>query len=101
MTTENQVHLLLPWLETHPGEPPPEGLDPEVVETVYVLRPDLAPAPRIGIDDILARVESGPFAPRSAPEKTSQMSPIWIWGGGGLAEHGSGGRRRGFYLFSP
>jgi hypothetical protein len=85
MSTENQVQLLMSWLESHPGELPPEGLEPEVVEAVYVLRPDLAPAPRIGIDDILARVESGPFASRATPEKRSRMSPIWIWGGGGLA----------------
>ncbi|MFH1467715.1 MAG: hypothetical protein ABIO70_25235, partial [Pseudomonadota bacterium] len=59
---QEQAALLARWLEEHPGSPAPEGLDPEVLESVYALRPDLAPAPSFSIDDILAGVTCGPFA---------------------------------------
>ena len=47
MSEQIEIQKLVAWLESHPGEPPPEELDGEVVEAVYVLRPDLAPAPRV------------------------------------------------------
>jgi hypothetical protein len=37
-----------------------------VVEAIYALRPDLAPAPRLGADDILASVTRGPLADATA-----------------------------------
>ena len=50
------------WLEAGPGTPPPEILPIGVVEAFYALRPDMAPAPRLGIEDILNSVTEGPFA---------------------------------------
>ncbi len=65
-TIEEQATQLARWLEEHPGATPPEGLDPDVLEAIYTLRPDLAPAPSFTIDDILADITAGPFAPISA-----------------------------------
>lgn len=62
MTPEQHASLLADWLEKPPGTPPPEGLDPESVEACYALRPELAPAPTVSLDDILAGVSEGPFA---------------------------------------
>ncbi len=62
LTIEEQAAQLARWLDEHPGSAPPEGVDPDVLETIYALRPDLAPAPSFSIDDILADVSSGPFA---------------------------------------
>lgn len=67
MTELNEPKLLATWLDAHPGEAPPEGIDPAVVEAVYALRPDLAPAPRVTLDDILGGVTTGPFARTQAP----------------------------------
>ncbi len=83
MTEINEPRLLAEWLDAHPGEPPPEGVDAEVVEAVYALRPDLAPAPRVTIDDILAGVTTGPFAqardaaPDGAPAFGGALGTGW------------------------
>ena len=61
MSIEQQAEQLAQWLEAHPGTPPPDGIDPEVIEAVYSLRPELAPAPNVDLDDILDSVERGPF----------------------------------------
>ncbi len=62
MSENSDIQRLVTWLESHPGDPPPADLDPEVVEAVYLLRPDLAPAPRVGMEDIFARIKNGPLA---------------------------------------
>ncbi len=66
MSEQLEIQKLVAWLEGHPGEPPPAELDGDIVETVYVLRPDLAPAPRVRIEDIIGRIQTGPLtgAPR-------------------------------------
>ena len=51
------------WLEAGPGTPPPDILPIGVVEAFYALRPDMAPAPSVGIEEILNSVTEGPFAP--------------------------------------
>lgn len=61
MTEERQASLLAEWLE-RPGTPPPEGLDPDVIQSTLALRPEMAPAPSVSLDDILAGVSEGPFA---------------------------------------
>lgn len=67
MSPEQQASLLATWLDSQPGTEPPEGLDPDVVEGLYVLRPDRAPAPRVSVEDILAGLnpvsQSGAAAP--------------------------------------
>jgi hypothetical protein len=96
MTLDEQSKALAEWLEQNPGSPPPEGVDEEVLQAIYVFRPDLAPPANVSIDDILARVESGPFAqatplqasgkPRSAqPEESlaSRKHRRRFWSGAG------------------
>ncbi|MCB9742816.1 MAG: hypothetical protein H6740_09460 [Alphaproteobacteria bacterium] len=78
MSPEDQASQLARWLAERPGVEPPEGLDPEVIEAVYALRPDLAPAPRVTVDDILAGVTSGPFAgePSVTADADMEATPI-------------------------
>ena len=66
MIEENAKKLAL-WIE---GTRSAEDIDPEVVEAVYVLRPELAPQPQISSDEIIAQVKAGPFMQTSAPEAT-------------------------------
>jgi hypothetical protein len=60
MSQEEQAIILAEWLADSPGSPP-EGVDADVVECVFALRPDLAPPPRVTADDILEGVQAGPF----------------------------------------
>jgi HAMP domain-containing protein len=76
MTQEEQATVLARWLSGPPGTPPPTELDPEVVESVYALRPDLAPAAELDLDELLGSVTTGPLA--SAEARAS--APV---GGGG------------------
>lgn len=64
MTDPRQDALLAQWLDD-PSAGPPQGLEDEVVEAMVALRPELAPAPTLSLDDILAGVTEGPFARRS------------------------------------
>lgn len=59
MTEQEQAQVLARWLEQPAGTPPPEGLDPEVVESIYAMRPELAPEPALSADDILAGFDWG------------------------------------------
>ncbi|NOY26262.1 MAG: hypothetical protein GXP62_10360, partial [Oligoflexia bacterium] len=56
------VAALVHWLAENPGAAPPDDMDDDVVEAVFALRPDLAPPPRVALDDILGAVTAGPFA---------------------------------------
>ncbi len=60
-TSPESARALGRWLD-RPSEAPPEGVDAEVLEAIYALRPELAPAPRVSPDDILAGVTRGPLA---------------------------------------
>jgi hypothetical protein len=74
-TIEEQAAQLARWLDEHPGSAPPEGVDPDVLEAIYAMRPELAPAPSFSIDDILAEITTGPFASSgSGPEATAEPS---------------------------
>lgn len=84
MNTELQAQQLAEWLDNHPENEPPADLDPEVVEALYVLRPDLAPAPRVTVDELLAGLTTGPFASMQPIEGATDdlaaptlSSPIW------------------------
>ncbi len=59
MTEEQQAQWLAQWLED-PTSPPPEGLDPEVIEALGVLRPDWVPNARVTVQDILNTVTREP-----------------------------------------
>jgi len=64
---KRQAQVLADWLE---GRPPageiPEDLDPDVIEAVLALRPELAPEPELSVDDILSGVQSGPLAAQAS-----------------------------------
>ncbi len=73
MSPEEQAQALSRWLSEPAGTDPPGELDPDVVESVYALRPDIAPAPRVSADDILASLTAGPLvdpATVAAPEES-------------------------------
>ena len=58
---------LAAWLGSPPGTPPPRNLPVGVVEATYALRPELAPAPRLSIDDVLSGLSEGPLAAQENP----------------------------------
>ena len=62
--TEPQAEALARWLDAQPegGALPSADLEAEVVEAVYALQPQRAPAPSVTLDDILGSIASGPFA---------------------------------------
>ena len=72
MTTEDKSIALMGWLEANPGEPPPANVEPEVIEAVYALRPDLAPKPAVDIAMILDKIEEGPFAENNSRESVRE-----------------------------
>jgi len=45
-------------------------LDDDVAEALFAIRPDLAPAPRLTADDVLASVRRGPLAPAEVLSNT-------------------------------
>jgi hypothetical protein len=44
MSVEQQAKALADWLAENPGAQPPEGVDTDVIEAVYSLRPGLGSA---------------------------------------------------------
>jgi hypothetical protein len=60
MNEHQQAERLASWLEAN--DLPPPGLDEDVVEAIYALRPELAPAPRVSVDELLASLNAGPLA---------------------------------------
>ena len=62
MSDNHQADLLARWLSEAGRGEVPDALDEDVQETIFALRPDLAPAPRVDIDDIFDAIEDGPFA---------------------------------------
>ncbi len=89
MNEQQQAQALAQWLER--GGPPPEGLDPEVLATVYALRPDLAPEPTLGADDILGDIAEGPLA-RSDFDFEDAVDDAFLEAAGEIVDLGS--RRR-------
>lgn len=62
MNDEQQARELARWLDAGGRSEPPADVDSEALEAIYAMRPDLAPAPRVSADDILASITSGPLA---------------------------------------
>ena len=66
------------WLNCPPGTPPPPNLPVGLVETTYALRPDLAPAPKVGIEDVLGAIETGPLAtPNVVDIESVRAARVW------------------------
>lgn len=64
MSEQEQAEALAAWLSEPVGTPPPEGLDPEVLEGIYALQPARAPAPSLTVEDILrGPLQGGEVAP--------------------------------------
>lgn len=80
MTEEQQATLLARWLED-PSSPPPEGLDPEVIEALGVLRPDWVPSAAVTAEEILKRVTREPRVV-DLEEVRSRRIPGWRFLGG-------------------
>ena len=74
MTPEEQAKALSEWLEKPPGNPPPEGIDKDVLEAIYVFQPERAPAANLTVEDILQLVEEGPFARENPQQETHESS---------------------------
>ncbi len=93
MTIDEKSKALMEWLEANQGEVPPAEVEPEVIEAVYALRPDLAPKPAVDVSMILDKIESGPFADNKNSSDTVQNNLVSlakarknnkIWGSLGL-----------------
>jgi hypothetical protein len=63
------------WLEAGPGTAPPDLLPIGIVEAFYALRPEMAPAPSLGIEDILNSVTEGPFAAEPQTAELIELAP--------------------------
>lgn len=62
MNEHEQAEALARWLDEGARGDPPPGIDPEVLDGLYAVRPDLAPPARVRVDDILASVHEGPLS---------------------------------------
>lgn len=62
MNEDKQAKSLAAWLEKPDRARAPTDVDPEVLEAIYALNPELAPPPRVTADEILALVTEGPLA---------------------------------------
>ena len=68
MTEQEQAEALAAWLAQPAGTAPPDGLDPEVVESVYALQPERAPVPSLTAEDILTGPVGVVLASPEVPE---------------------------------
>ena len=68
--TASQAQALGRWLD-QPGQEAPESLDDDVVEAMFALRPDLAPAAQVSVEDILSGVKAGPLGANNADDPES------------------------------
>lgn len=75
MSENRQAQSLARWLDSSPGDAPPADLAEDVVQAVLALRPDRAPAPRVGVLDILDAVQEGPLAsPDALPDPLEERA---------------------------
>ena len=68
-TDAESITALMQWMEQRPGQSPPSDTNPEVIEAVLAMRPDLAPPLQVDMAQILAEVSSGPLAQEPAAEE--------------------------------
>jgi hypothetical protein len=77
MTEQQQADAVAAWLAR--GGPPPEDVDPDVIEAILALRPDLAPVPDVPFDDVLGTLRGGPLATPvvEAPAEPTPANRRW------------------------
>jgi hypothetical protein len=85
---ELRAARLAAWLEAPAGTEAPDDLGEDALGAAYLLRPDLAPVPRVTLDDILSGVSAGPFA--AGREASAVQDPV-----GGLAANDVAGFHEG------
>ena len=74
MNEDRQARLLAEWLDGSADQTAPEGIDVDVLEAIYVLQPDRAPAPRVTLQDILApRAATTRVAPEPPPRSATPI----------------------------
>ncbi len=61
MSEVHEAEALARWLDDPQGTPVPDSIDAEVTEAIYALKPALAPAPQLSIEDILDCLLEGPL----------------------------------------
>jgi len=49
------------WLDSVPGAPVPASIDQDVVETIYALKPEMAPPHSLSIHEVLESILEGPL----------------------------------------
>ncbi len=84
MSETTSADALARWL-ADPSRPPPEDLDEDVLAAVIALRPDLAPPPRVTVDDILNGPAPAMTAPRASGGEVVPLFRRAIAAAGGLA----------------
>jgi hypothetical protein len=75
MSESLHADLLAQWLSAAPGSAPPEGLEEEVLGSIYALAPDRAPPHRVRIDDVLDALLTGPLADPEVSEAAIALNP--------------------------
>jgi hypothetical protein len=76
--TPNNADVLARWLDQPPGTEPPADLDPDVLEGIIALRPDLAPPHRVTVEQVLARVTEGPLTDVDATAQAGAALHAWL-----------------------
>lgn len=81
---ERSADALRAWLAA-PGQTPSEAIDSDVLEAVILLRPDLAPPPRVTVDEILAGLPTpAPVLPPAEVIAMPRRAMRWVGGMGGV-----------------
>jgi hypothetical protein len=75
MSESLHADLLAQWLSAAPGSVPPEGLEEEVLGSIYALAPDRAPPHRVRIEDVLDALLTGPVADPEVSEAAIALNP--------------------------
>ena len=61
MNENQEATLLAAWLSNEPGGPAPIGIDQDVMETIYALRPEYAPPLQLSIEEVFDGLMDGPL----------------------------------------
>lgn len=70
----SKEELLAQWLSGPAGTAPPEGLDPETVQAVIAIRPDLAPPMKMTSADLIRRLTQS-NAPAALQPQAAEIEP--------------------------